>query len=88
MDDLPLLLGRLEVVEEFGDDPMDETNAVAFEQAYDDLLNMLAGLEEEQLEAQAIEEAAARAAEPASADVASDSRLSYRNRMRLSRRAR
>ncbi|HEY7119830.1 MAG TPA: hypothetical protein VH475_24785 [Tepidisphaeraceae bacterium] len=89
IDELPLLAGRLEVVEEFGSDPMDEVNAAAFAQAYEDLLSMLAGLEEEQFEAQALEDAAAAARDPqGTAAAASDPRQSYRNRMRLTRRAR
>ena len=40
-DDLPLILSRLELIEEFAPDSMDEVNAAAFAEAYKDLGNML-----------------------------------------------
>jgi hypothetical protein len=40
-DDLPLILSRLELIEEFAPDSMDEVNAAAFAEAYKDLVNML-----------------------------------------------
>jgi NACalpha-BTF3-like transcription factor len=40
MDDLPLILSRIEVIEEHAFDAMDEVNAAAFMEAYKDLVNM------------------------------------------------
>jgi hypothetical protein len=40
-DDLPLILSRLDLIEEFAPDSMDEVNAAAFAEAYKDLVNML-----------------------------------------------
>jgi hypothetical protein len=40
-DDLPLILSRLELIEELAPDSMDEVNAAAFAEAYKDLVNML-----------------------------------------------
>jgi hypothetical protein len=42
IDDLPLILSRIELIEEVGPNAMDETNAAAFAEAYKDLINMLA----------------------------------------------
>jgi hypothetical protein len=42
-EDLPLILSRLQLIEETGPDAMDEVNAAAFQEAYKDLVN-LAGL--------------------------------------------
>lgn len=39
-DDLPLIMSRIELIEQFGPDAMDEVNAAAFQEAYKDLLNM------------------------------------------------
>jgi hypothetical protein len=44
IDDLPLILSRLALIEEFALDAMDEVNAEAFAEAYKDLLNMADGL--------------------------------------------
>jgi hypothetical protein len=40
-DDLPLILSRIELIEELGPQAMDEVNADAFAEAYKDLTNML-----------------------------------------------
>lgn len=48
IDDLPLILSRIELIEELGPDAMDETNAEAFAEAYKDLVKMLARLSEQQ----------------------------------------
>jgi hypothetical protein len=40
-DDLPLIVSRIELIEELGPDAMDEVNADAFAEAYKDLTNML-----------------------------------------------
>jgi hypothetical protein len=39
-DDLPLIVNRLALIEEFAPDAMDQTNADAFAEAYKDLANM------------------------------------------------
>ena len=39
-DDLPLILNRIELIEELAPDAMDSVNAAAFQEAYKDLLNM------------------------------------------------
>jgi hypothetical protein len=41
MDDLPLIVNRMALIEELADDAMDDVNAAAFEEAYKDLVNML-----------------------------------------------
>jgi hypothetical protein len=41
-DDLPLILRRIEIIETYAPDAMDDTNAAAFLEAYKDLLNMYA----------------------------------------------
>jgi hypothetical protein len=48
VDDLPLILSRIELIEEIGPDAMDDTNAEAFAEAYKDLVKMLARLSEQQ----------------------------------------
>jgi hypothetical protein len=40
VEDLPLILNRLDLIEALGPDAIDETNAAAFAEAYKDLLNM------------------------------------------------
>lgn len=40
-DDVPLILSRLDLIEQLGPDSMDEVNAAAFDEAYKDLLKML-----------------------------------------------
>jgi hypothetical protein len=60
VDDLPLILGRLELIEELGPDAMDEVNADAFAEAYKDLTNMLEKIDA-QLRAEEEEQAAAAA---------------------------
>jgi hypothetical protein len=40
LDDLPLILSRIEIIEEHALDAMDEVNAAAFMEAYKDLVNM------------------------------------------------
>ena len=40
MDDLPLIVSRLLLLEEVGPDAMDEVNAEAFQEAYTDLVNL------------------------------------------------
>ena len=42
-EDLPLILNRLQLIEELAPDAMDRVNADAFAEAYKDLNNMLAG---------------------------------------------
>ena len=42
LDDLPLIVSRLALIEEVGADAMDQTNAEAFEEAYKDLLELAA----------------------------------------------
>jgi hypothetical protein len=44
IDDLPLILSRIELIEEVGPDAMDDTNAAAFAEAYKDLVDMLTRL--------------------------------------------
>ncbi len=39
-DDLPLILSRMELIEELAPDAMDSVNADAFQEAYKDLVNM------------------------------------------------
>ncbi len=39
-DELPLVLSRLELIEQLAPDAMDETNAAAFKEAYKDLVNI------------------------------------------------
>jgi hypothetical protein len=39
-EDLPLILSRLQILEEVGWDPMDQVNADAFEEAYKDLVKL------------------------------------------------
>ena len=41
-DDLPLIMSRLEIIEELAPDAMDQVNADAFVEAYKDLINMAA----------------------------------------------
>jgi len=41
LDDLPLIVRRIALIEEVGPDAMDEVNADAFEEAYQDLLNLV-----------------------------------------------
>ncbi len=41
LEDLPLLVRRIALIEEVGPDAMDEVNADAFEEAYKDLLNLV-----------------------------------------------
>lgn len=40
MDDLPLILSRIQLIEEVGWEAMDEVNADAFQEAYKDLVNL------------------------------------------------
>jgi hypothetical protein len=40
MDDLPLIEARIALIEQIGNDAMDETNYAAFQEAYKDLINM------------------------------------------------
>lgn len=40
-EDVPLILSRLDLIEQFGPEAMDETNAAAFAEAYKDLVGML-----------------------------------------------
>jgi hypothetical protein len=44
MDDLPLILNRIALIEDVGPGAMDDVNAAAFAEAYKDLNNMLAKL--------------------------------------------
>jgi len=46
-DDLPLIYSRLALIEQVAPDAMDDVNAAAFEEAYKDLVNMVARLEQE-----------------------------------------
>jgi len=43
-DDLPLILSRIELIEQLAPDAMDEVNADAFREAYKDLVNMVGRL--------------------------------------------
>ena len=43
-DDLPLILSRIQIIEEIAPDAMDEINADAFLEAYKDLVNMVVRL--------------------------------------------
>ena len=70
-DDLPLILGRLELIEELGPDAMDEVNADAFAEASKDLNNMLEKIDA-QLRAEGEEEEAAAAEAEAEANPAVD----------------
>jgi hypothetical protein len=45
-DDLPLVQSRLRLIEQYGLEPMDQTNAAAFAEAYKDLINMRDRLEQ------------------------------------------
>ena len=45
-DDLPLILSRLELIEQYAPSAMDEVNLAAFMEAYKDLMNMAARLME------------------------------------------
>jgi hypothetical protein len=47
-DDVPLILSRLELIEELAPDAADDVNEAAFEEAYKDLVNMLIKLDREQ----------------------------------------
>jgi hypothetical protein len=40
MDDLPLILSRIQIIEAVAGDAMDEVNADAFQEAYKDLVNL------------------------------------------------
>lgn len=40
VDDLPLILSRIQLIEAIGWDAMDEVNAAAFQEAYKDLVNL------------------------------------------------
>lgn len=40
VDDLPLILSRIQLIEEVGWDAMDEVNAAALQEAYKDLVNL------------------------------------------------
>ena len=40
MDDLPLILYRIQLIEDLAPDAMDEVNSAAFQEAYKDLVNM------------------------------------------------
>ena len=40
-DDIPLVLSRIDLLEQIGPAAMDDTNAAAFSEAYKDLTNML-----------------------------------------------
>jgi hypothetical protein len=42
IDDLPLILNRIEIIETYAPMAMDDVNAAAFQEAYKDLLNMFA----------------------------------------------
>ena len=48
-DDLPLIYSRIALIEQVAPDAMDDVNAAAFAEAYKDLVNMVARLEQEQL---------------------------------------
>ena len=45
IDDLPLILSRLAIIEELAPEAMDEVNSTAFQEAYKDLRNMLKRLD-------------------------------------------
>jgi hypothetical protein len=67
VDDLPLILSRIELIEELGPDAMDDVNAAAFAEAYKDLTNMLDKIDA-QLRAEEEEQQAAAAEANPSAD--------------------
>jgi hypothetical protein len=48
-DDLPLIYSRIALIEQVAPDAMDDVNAAAFAEAYKDLVNMVARLEQEAL---------------------------------------
>lgn len=41
-DDLPLIMSRMDLIEEMAPDAIDDVNAAAFAEAYKDLVNMMA----------------------------------------------
>jgi hypothetical protein len=47
IDDLPLILSRLALIEQFAPDALDDVNAEAFAEAYKDLVKMVGSLTEE-----------------------------------------
>jgi hypothetical protein len=51
-DDLPLIMSRLQLIEEAGPLAMDDVNAAAFDEAYKDLTEMLAKVQQEQQQQQ------------------------------------
>jgi len=59
-EDLPLIYSRIALIEQLAGDAMDDVNAAAFAEAYKDLMNMAARIEQEQLaREQALEQAQA-----------------------------
>src|SRR6266550_3085183 len=62
-DDLPLIYSRISLIEQVAPDAMDEVNAAAFAEAYKDLLNMAARLEQEQVAREQAREQAQAAGE-------------------------
>jgi hypothetical protein len=44
LDDLPLIENRIALIEELGWDAMDQTNAAAFQEAYNDLIDLAIGV--------------------------------------------
>ena len=65
-DDLPLIYSRLALIEQVAPDAMDDVNAAAFAEAYNDLVNMVLRLEQEAI---AREEAQAAEAQAAGQDI-------------------
>ena len=47
-EDLPLILNRLDIIEELAPDSMDDVNLAAFQEAYKDLQNMLNKIQQQQ----------------------------------------
>ena len=46
LDDLPLIVNRLALIEELAPQAMDQVNFDAFQEAYKDLVNLLAKMQE------------------------------------------
>jgi len=67
-DDLPLIYSRIALIEQVAPDAMDDVNAAAFAEAYKDLVNMVARLEQEQLARQQALEQAQEQAQAAGED--------------------
>lgn len=67
-EDLPLIYSRIALIEQVAPDAMDDVNAAAFAEAYKDLMNMAARLEQEQLLRQQAQQQAQEQAQAAGED--------------------